>query len=167
MSRTRTATERPTGLDLIPELHHVGVQTGDLDNCLAWYQEFFGCRPNWTLDAFSDLTLSRLPGITRLTELAVAGLRFHLFERTGHDDAVPGGNTRQFQHICLSTGSAEELRAWRDRWIHLYDSGRYTFAGDEQPTDIVIDADGVQSCYVLDVNGLEFEFTYVPPGGDR
>ncbi|MEU5770315.1 VOC family protein [Streptomyces asoensis] len=177
MQRTGTTTERPPhpdpgpdpapDLPLVPELHHVGVQTDDLDNCAAWYEEFFGCRTNWTLDTFSDLTLSRLPGITRLTEVMVAGLRFHLFERTGHDGAVPGANTRQFQHVCLATGSPEELRAWRERWFRLYESGRFAFAGDERPTDIVIDEDGVQSCYVLDVNGLEFEFTYVPPGGDR
>jgi hypothetical protein len=58
------------------------------------------------------------------------------------------------------------MAAWRDRWLALRDSGRYHFATDEPPTDIVTDADGVQSCYILDVNGLEFELTYVP-GGDR
>ncbi|MFJ4876894.1 VOC family protein [Streptomyces sp. NPDC088745] len=167
MPRTGTTKERPTDLALVPELHHVGVQTDDLDNCAAWYEEFFGCTTNWTLDTFCDLTLSRLPGITRLTEVTVAGLRFHLFERTGHDGAVPGANTRQFQHICLAVGSPEELRAWRERWLRLYASGRFRFAVDEKPTEIVVDADGVQSCYVLDVNGLEFEFTYAPPGGDR
>ena len=43
-------------------------------------------------------------------------------------------------------------------------SGRYTFALDEQPTDIVVDEDGVRSFYTYDVNGLEFEFTFLPSG---
>ncbi|GGT29168.1 hypothetical protein GCM10014713_23380 [Streptomyces purpureus] len=147
---------------LIPKLHHMGIQTRDLDNCLAWYKEFFGCTQAWSLDTFSDLTLSRLPGITRLTEIAVGDVRFHLFERDGHTPELPGGNKTQFQHLCLSTGSPAELGAWRERWLRLYESGRYAFATDEPPTDIVVDADGVHSCYLFDVNGLEFEFTYVP-----
>ncbi|MEU3186072.1 VOC family protein [Streptomyces sp. NPDC006923] len=151
---------------LVPRLHHIGVQTRDLDNCTAWYEDFFGCVPAWSLDTFSDLTLSRLPGITRLTELMVEDLRFHLFERAGHDPVLPGGNKAQFQHVCLSTGSSAELRAWRERWLRLYESGRYTFAAGDRPTEIVVDADGVESCYLFDVNGLEFEFTYVP-GGNR
>lgn len=55
-----------------------------------------------------------------------------------------------------------ELVELRERWIELYRSGRYSFALTEQPTEIVVDADGLHSFYTYDVNGLEFEFTYVP-----
>lgn len=148
----------------MPAFHHIGIQTADLDNCLVWYRDYFGARETWTLDKFSELTISRLPGITRLTEVEIGDFRLHLFERTGHDELLPGGNTTQFQHTCVATASPEELTRWRDRWVELYDSGRYRFARSDQPTDIVIDADGVQSFYTFDVNGLEFEFTYVPDG---
>ncbi|MBM0230760.1 VOC family protein [Micromonospora sp. STR1_7] len=144
--------------------HHIGIQTADLDNCVAWYRDYFGARETWTLDTFSELTLSRLPGITRLTEVLAGGTRFHLFERSGQDQRLPGGNTVQFQHTCLAADSPEQLRRWRERWVELYESGNYSFARADQPTDIVIDADGVQSFYTYDVNGLEFEFTYVPDG---
>ncbi|MGF0176754.1 VOC family protein [Streptomyces sp. Marseille-Q5077] len=144
--------------------HHIGIQTADLDNCLAWYVDYFVARKTWTLDTFSELTRSRLPGITRLTEVVVEDTRFHLFEQTGQDDRLPGGNTVQFQHTCLATESPERLKAWRSRWVELYDSGRYHFARPDQPSEIVIDADGIQSFYTFDVNGLEFEFTYVPDG---
>ncbi|MEV5173807.1 VOC family protein [Streptomyces flaveolus] len=164
MREDSAVTTAAPPVHLVPAMHHLGVQTRDLDNSLAWYKDFFGCAETWTLTTFSDLTRSRLPGITRLTEISVADVRFHLFERAGHDPALPGGNKAQFQHVCLATGSPEELRAWRDRWIGLYRSGRYDFATDEQPTDIVVDADGVHSCYLFDPNGLEFEFTYVPGG---
>src|SRR5215207_1162809 len=102
--------------------HHIGIQTADLDNCLAWYSDYFGARKTWTLDTFSALTLSRLPGITRLTEVLVG------------DDRLPGGNAVQFQPSCLAADSPEELQSWRSRWVDLYDSGRYHFARPDQPT---------------------------------
>ncbi|WP_328912419.1 MULTISPECIES: VOC family protein [unclassified Streptomyces] len=142
--------------------HHIGIQTADLDNCLAWYLDYFGARETWTLHRFSELTRSRLPGITRLTEVLVGDARFHLFERTGQDGRPPGDNTARFQHTCLEAESPEQLHSWRERWIELHDSGRYSFARSEGPTRIDVDADGVQSFYTYDVNGLEFEFTYVP-----
>lgn len=144
--------------------HHIGIQTEDLDNCVRWYRDFFGCRPSWSLDTFSELTLSRLPGIVRLVELVRDDVRFHLFERPGHGAVgrVRGGV--QFQHLCMSADSADELVEWRRRWRESYASGHYIFAVDEQPTEIVEDADGTKSFYALDVNGLEYEFTYVPAG---
>jgi len=144
--------------------HHVGVQTTDLANATAWYEDFFGCRPSWTLTTFSDLTHSRLPGIRRLTELAVGDVRVHLFERIGRAAISPRDSITQFQHVCLSVDNPEHLVTMRQHWIDLYDSGKYTFALDEPPTDVVVDSDGVQSFYAYDVNGLEFEFTYVPAG---
>jgi catechol 2,3-dioxygenase-like lactoylglutathione lyase family enzyme len=141
----------------------MGIQTDDLDNSVAWYEDFLGCRRAWSLDRFSELTRGRLPGIRMLTELVVGDTRLHLFERPGKA-AIPAESATQFQHFCFRVGAAAELVALRQRWLELYESGRYSFALDEQPTDIVTDDDGVRSFYAYDVNGLEFEFTYLPNG---
>jgi catechol 2,3-dioxygenase-like lactoylglutathione lyase family enzyme len=146
-------------------VHHVGIQTADLDNCVNWYIAFFGGEKKWALDRFSELTTSRLPGIGRLVEVAVGDIRFHLFDRAGHNRAIPDPVGFQFQHVCIQVDTAEELRHVRDRWTLLYESGRFSFAHDEAPTDIVVDSDGVESLYLYDVNGLEFEFSFLP--GDR
>jgi catechol 2,3-dioxygenase-like lactoylglutathione lyase family enzyme len=146
-----------------PQFHHVGVQTNDLANSVRWYQDFLGCEQVWTLDRFSELTRQRLPGIRTLTEMVVGDVRVHLFERPGRT-SDPADSAIQFQHVCFEVSAAEELVTLRRRWIDLYESGRFVFALGEQPTDIVVDADGVQSFYAYDVNGLEFEFTYVPSG---
>ncbi|MEU6083129.1 VOC family protein [Streptomyces sp. NPDC047108] len=147
-----------------PSIHHVGVQTADLENCLNWYLEFFEAEKKWELDRFSELTLSRLPRIGRLVEVAVGDLRFHLFDRTGYDAGPPQDDAFQFQHVCLRVDTPEDLETVRDRWTELYDSGRFAFARQDGPTDIVVDGDGVSSLYVFDVNGLEYEFTHVPEG---
>lgn len=149
-----------------PYIHHIGVQTADLDNCISWYQDFFGCRVQWSTDSFSPLTRSRLPGISRLTEVAIAGTRFHLFERQGFEEQAqeqPDGGTH-VQHVCLAAGSAPELLTWRRRWIELFESGRYTFRRQEYPTELVTDAQGNKSFYCFDVNGLEFELTHLSAG---
>jgi len=148
-----------------PAVHHIAVQTADFDGSVAWYREFFGCTVSWTLDRFSELTRSRLPGITRLAELAAGRTRFHVFSRGAGLDRPPPKDTQQFQHICLDAGTEGELAAWRDRWLGIYESGRYAFAVAEPATDIVVDDDGVQSFYCRDVNGLEYEFTYDPADG--
>ncbi|WP_329586148.1 VOC family protein [Kitasatospora sp. NBC_01250] len=147
-----------------PRIHHLGVQTADLDNCLAWYLEFFDAEQKWELDTFSELTLSRLPGIRRLIEVAAGDLRFHLFDRADHDGVLPDERGFQFQHACLQVAEPQDLETARRRWIELYESGRYTFARPDLPTEIVVDSDGVHSLYVFDVNGLEYEFTFVPEG---
>lgn len=146
-----------------PRFHHVGIQTNDLENSVRWYEDFLGCEQAWTLDRFSSLTRRRLPGIRSLTEMVVGDVRIHLFERRGRA-TDPAESAIQFQHFCFCVSAAEELVTLRRRWTELHESGRYVFALDEQPTDIVIDADGVQSFYAYDVNGLEFEFTYMPSG---
>jgi catechol 2,3-dioxygenase-like lactoylglutathione lyase family enzyme len=146
-----------------PVLHHIAVQTRDLDNAVGWYQEFFGCRPTWTLAEFSELTTSRLPGITRLTELVAGDGRFHVFQRDGVVGAAPGAGA-MFQHVCMATSSAEELQAWRRRWLGLRASGRFRFARSEEATPVVTDGDDVQSFYALDPDGCEFEFTFDPGG---
>jgi catechol 2,3-dioxygenase-like lactoylglutathione lyase family enzyme len=145
-----------------PMFHHIGIQTNDLKNATAWYEAFLGCRSSWSLTDFSALTRSRLPGIKELHEVVVGNTRIHLFERAGRPAPQPGESVVQFQHLCLAADSPADLVALRNRWIELYGSGRYTFALSDQPTDIVIDAAGVQSFYTYDVNGLEFEFTYDP-----
>jgi catechol 2,3-dioxygenase-like lactoylglutathione lyase family enzyme len=144
-----------------PQFHHVGIQTNDLENSVRWYKDFLGCEQAWTLDRFSELTRSRLPGIRVLTEMVVGNVRVHLFERPGRV-SDPAESAIQFQHFCYCVSDPEELVTIRRRWVELYESGGYTFALDERPTDIVIDDDGVQSFYAYDVNGLEFEFTYMP-----
>lgn len=144
-----------------PQFHHVGIQTNDLHNSVRWYTDFHGAERVWTLDRFSELTQHRLPGIRELTEMAVGPVRIHLFERAGHTLNL-AESTVGFQHFCFAVTEASDLEATRRRWIELYESGRYTFALDEQPTEIVTDSDGIQSFYTYDVNGLEFEFTYVP-----
>jgi catechol 2,3-dioxygenase-like lactoylglutathione lyase family enzyme len=146
-----------------PRFHHVGIQTNDLENSVRWYEDFLGCERAWTLDRFSDLTLQRLPGIRALTEMVVGDVRIHLFERPGRA-SDPAESAVRFQHFCFHLSAGEDLVTVRRRWTDLYESGRYTFALDEQPTDIVTDSDGVQSFYAYDVNGLEFEFTSMPSG---
>jgi catechol 2,3-dioxygenase-like lactoylglutathione lyase family enzyme len=145
-----------------PSFHHVGVQTNDLDNSTRWYEEFFGCRPSWSLSTFSPLTRDRLPGIRRLVELVVGDVRLHLFERTGRPADDPSDSLTRFQHVCMSVVDPADLLVLRRRWIHLFESGRFTFARTDPPTEVVVDDDGVHSFYALDVNGLEFEFTHVP-----
>jgi catechol 2,3-dioxygenase-like lactoylglutathione lyase family enzyme len=142
--------------------HHIGIQTNDLHNSLAWYQDFLGFRAAWSLTEFSELTRRRLPEIRRLVEITIGGLRLHLFERAGRPASEPGDSLTQFQHVCLAVDSADELAILRDRWIELFEAGRYSFALADQPTEVVTDDDGVRSFYAHDVNGLEFEFTYIP-----
>src|SRR5262245_49503983 len=108
-----------------PVVHHIAVQTADFGQSVAWYREFFGCETTWVLEKFSDLTVSRLPGITRLAELAVGGTRFHVFSRGAGLDRPPPKDTQQFQHICLDASTVDALTAWRERWTAIYDSGRY------------------------------------------
>ncbi|MEV6395113.1 VOC family protein [Streptomyces sp. NPDC051907] len=146
-------------------LHHIAVQTGDLDASIAWYREFFGAEVKWTLNAFSDLSMERLPGLSGLAEVVAGGLRFHLFTRGPEHGVLPPADSNQYQHICIEAGTPEELRSWHAKWTSVYESGAHSFARREAATDIVVDGDGVESFYAFDVNGLEFEFTYLP--GER
>lgn len=145
-------------------LHHIGVETSDLTNSLAWYRDFFGCRVTWSAQEFSELTRSRLPGVSTITEMVGGDLRFHLFERDRSSPAANDDARVQFQHVCVAVESSQELRRRRATWLELFGSGAYAFLCPEPPTEIVVDDRGVESFYCLDVNGLEFEFTYVPEG---
>ena len=140
--------------------HHVGIQTRDFANAVGWYVDFLSAEVSWELTEFSELTRRRLPGITRLAEIRSGDLRLHLFERG--ELGTPAPQLSQFQHLCLSVGDVAGLGTYRDRWHELQRTGKYTFAIDEPPTEIVVDADGVHSFYALDPDGLELEFTYVP-----
>ncbi|WP_410594777.1 VOC family protein [Amycolatopsis sp. lyj-23] len=145
-----------------PVLHHVAVQTEDLDNTVNWYTAFLGCERTWTLEQFSELTLTRLPGIRRLVELVLGSVRFHVFDRPAGGSSGLDAGASQYQHLCFAVGSSAELVGWRERWLALERSGRYAFAVVEEPSELVVDADGVESFYCRDVNGLEFEFTWAP-----
>lgn len=157
-----SSQQSTTQAQLVTAFHHVAVQTNDLVNSIAWYSEFFGARQRWSLTKFSDLTRSRLPGIRELAELTVGDVRVHLFERPGKPATAPGDSVTQFQHLCIAVESPEDLIALRDRWISLFESGRFRYEVPQPPTPVVVDDDGVHSFYAFDVNGLEFEFAYVP-----
>ncbi|TNH22732.1 VOC family protein [Micromonospora orduensis] len=145
----------------------MGVQTADLANSIAWYEDFLGCAVSWEMNqGFSALSQRRLPGLSHLVEVAVADIRLHLFTRDIDSAGPPAADANQFQHVCLRVATEEELRRWHRHWFSLYESGRYTFARQELASEIDIDADGMQSFYAYDVNGLEYEFTYLPDGAD-
>ena len=95
--------------------------------------------------------------------MTIGDLRLHLFECAQPTGAAEA-RAAQFQHLCLAVGSEAELHGWRERYVDLHDSGRYGFPHSEPPTAVVVDEQGVQSFYCLDVNGLELEFTYLPEG---
>ncbi|MFI1829219.1 VOC family protein [Streptomyces sp. NPDC020412] len=144
-------------------IHHVGIQTADMESSIAWYGEFFGCKATWTMDGgFSALSHSRLPGISKLTELVVADVRLHIMTCQGGANEPPPATANRLQHICLAVSSPEELSRWRDHWFTLFESGRYRFARPEPASEIDVDADGMRSFYAYDPNGCEFEFSYFP-----
>lgn len=151
----------PAGLSL----HHIAVQTGDLDASIAWYRDFFGAEVTWTLGTFSELSMERLPGLSGLAELTAGELRFHLFSRGPEHGVAPPADSNQYQHLCIEVGTPGELRAWHAKWVSVRASGAHSFLRREDATEIVVDSDGVESFYAFDVNGLEFEFTYLP--GER
>lgn len=145
-------------------IHHIAVQTTRLDNTIRWYMDYFGCEVSWTLTEFSPLTRQRLPGIDRLVELATGAIRFHVFSVGSEQQPPVPPRADQFQHICLPVGSPAALHHWRQKWLALSSSGLYAFARPEPATEIVTDADGMQSFYTYDVNGLEYEFSFIPDG---
>lgn len=116
------------------------------------------------MDTFSDLTRERLPGVTRIAELALGEVRIHLLGCPGTPPARPGVEINHYQHLGFAVATPEHLRWWRERWLELFASASYRFARPEPPTRIVTDPDGGQSFYCHDVNGLELEFTYLPGG---
>ena len=150
-----------------PIFHHIAIQTKDMINCVSWYQEFFGCKKNWSLNKFSNLTLTRLPGIRELVELEIGNIKLHIFDRESVSDNLIPEQAAQFQHFCITVPQKSDLVQYREKWDRLAESGRFHFAKWEAPSDIVIDSDGVASLYLLDVNGLEFELCYIPDESNR
>jgi hypothetical protein len=140
---------------------HVAIQTHDVENTVKWYQEFFNCQSNWTLNKFSPLTIERLPSISQLVEIQIGDFRLHIFDVENDEGIVPK-NALQYQHFCIEVSSIKELEDLRNCYLEIYQSGRYQFRKNEPPTDLVIDDDGLTSFYCYDINGLEFEITYKP-----
>lgn len=152
-------TGTPAAVPARLRFHHVAVQTDDLAASIGWYEDFFGAEVSWTLEDFSEFSKERLPGLSRVVELTVGELRFHLFTRGAAHQGAPPPGTNQFQHVCVEVPTPNELRAWHSRWRSVHNSGTYAFTLDVPATDIVVDSDGVQSFYAYDINGVEFEFT--------
>lgn len=149
-------------LDLAPKFNHIAIQTDDVDATIWWYEEFLGATMEWSLDSFSSLTHARLPGIKRLVELKKGDLRFHVFDRTEHTQEGPRPLDFQFQHVGIAVERPAQLVELRERWLRVRETADVRWQRDEPPSDIVIDADGMRSLYVLDPNGLELEFIHFP-----
>ncbi|RLK58184.1 VOC family protein [Actinokineospora cianjurensis] len=147
-------------LDIALTVNHIAIQTDDVEGTIAWYKEFLDSSVEWELDEFSDLTRSRLPGIGRLAELRAGDVRLHVFDRTEHSGHGPGPLDHQFQHVGIVVDDVEHLAALRDRWLRAKEATQVTWQREEPPSDIVIDSSGMSSLYVLDPNGLEFEFLH-------
>ncbi|WP_433574268.1 VOC family protein [Nocardia brasiliensis] len=150
------------GLDIAPRFHHLAIQTDDVDATIEWYREFLGATVEWSLDSFSPLTHDRLPGIEKLVELKKGDLRFHVFDRAGHSKDGPDPLGYQFQHVGITVRRPADLVRLRAQWLQVRERSDIAWARDDPPSDIVTDADGMQSLYVLDPNGLELEFIYFP-----
>lgn len=148
---------------MVPRFNHVAIQTDDVNSTARWYEEFLGATVAWSLDTFSPLTEARLPGIRKLVELKAGNVRFHVFDRVSHTRAGPPLLDFQFQHVGLAVERPEHLVELRERWLRIRASATgLRWHRDELPTEIVTDADGMQSLYVRDPNGLELEFIYFP-----
>lgn len=149
-------------LDLVPKFNHIAIQTDDVDATIRWYEEFLGATVQWSLDTFSPLTRARLPGIRKLVELKKGDLRFHVFDRADHSKEGPRPLDFQFQHLGISVERPEQLVELRERWFRVREALGGRWQRDEPPSEIVTDSDGVRSLYLLDPNGLEFEFIHTP-----
>lgn len=142
------------------KLHHFAIQVPELDNTTKWYCDFFQMEHQWTLDKLNHVTLSRLPGIRAVSELGNSNMRVHLLHMPG---TAPAQREKriEFQHICMQLNTAEDVQTMHAKWISFYNSGKYGFQHDWQPTEI-IDEDGAKTFYCFDVHGNEFELTYIP-----
>lgn len=145
-----------------PRFNHIAIQTDDVAATTRWYREFLGATVEWSLDEFSELTHDRLPGIRELVELKAGDLRFHVFDRSTHSRSGPRPLDYQFQHVGATVERPEQLRELRERWLAIREAGDYRWNRDEPPTQVVEDPDGMQSLYLFDPNGLEFEFVWFP-----
>lgn len=146
-------------------VHHIAIESNYLDECVRWYRDFLGCEQTWTLSTFSEITTRRLPGIARLVEITASDLRLHVFERLHDAESERATAIGPVQHVCVAVSSPDELTLRREQWFRLYPGYQAAFVSDEPPTEVITDADGSQSFYANDINGVEFEFRYDPAGG--
>ncbi|MDQ1289273.1 MAG: hypothetical protein QG622_2839 [Actinomycetota bacterium] len=153
-----------SGFGISPRFNHIAIQTDDLDSTISWYEAFLGVTVEWSLDSFSPLTRHRLPGIRKLVELKIGDLRIHVFDRADHSREGPRPLDYQFQHVGISVESSEDLVRLRERWFLARERIDVRWNRPDPPSDIVTDADGVSSLYLLDPNGLELEFLYPGEG---
>lgn len=97
---------------------------------------------------------------TRLVELQVGDIRFHVFDiKEGH--TLPEASALQYQHFGVMVDTRERLYAMRDKWIRLYQSGRFRFKSTEQPSDYIPSPGEMLCFYAKDPNGLEFEVIHI------
>jgi catechol 2,3-dioxygenase-like lactoylglutathione lyase family enzyme len=150
------------GLVIAPRFNHLAIQTDDVDATVRWYQAFLGTTVEWSLSTFSALTHTRLPGIKKLVELKTGDVRFHVFDRAEHSQDGPDPLGYQYQHVGITVDRPEDLVELQHHWLRVREQTDVRWSRDEPPSDIVTDADGMQSLYVLDPNGLELEFIYFP-----
>lgn len=146
------------------QFDHLAIQIphGSLNNTVLWYTDFFGCKTNWSqYSSFQPLTHQRVPGIQSIVELECAIFRFHLFERSNIQESVLM-NHIQNHHVGFSVNNSIGIQEIKTKWSKLYYSKKYIFVDDTYITEIIVDDVGVESIYFTDVNGLEFEVTYVP-----
>lgn len=145
--------------------HHVALPCRDLPTTISWYHDLLGCEPAWETSEFAVSTRQRIPGITRMAELRLAGLRLHIYETRQPDPPAAG------QHFCLAVPDAEALSAVRQRAALLAGAPLRISAPPDAARggwpEVVIDADGVRSIYLTDPDANEFEVTFIPPEVDR
>lgn len=149
---------------------HLAIQipVGSLNNTILWYTDFFDCKQNWSqYSDFQPLTRQRIPGIKSIVELESRLFCFHLFESSEIHEKVLK-NHIQNHHLGFSVKTSNEIDQIIEKWNKLYQSQRYLFVQNAYITNKIRDSVGVESAYFTDVNGLEFEITYVPqPSAER
>lgn len=142
---------------------HLAIQVCNsrLETTVSWYEDFFACRKVWQQSTdFQDLTLQRLPGLTSIVELTSKNFRFHIFSREIED--IVRDNHLQFHHLGFSVNTSEEIDDIRDNWLRIHASNKYSYYSKTYVTEKIVDEIGVESIYFTDINGLEYELTYVP-----
>lgn len=143
---------------------HLAVQIPhhQLQNTVKWYKDFFDCKENWSQhSSFEPLTKERIPGIKSIVELESIAFRFHIFTRFPLKETIAESYI-QNHHVGFSVDQALAIDLIKNKWKSLYDSEAYSFSKIAYITEKMIDSLGVHSIYFTDVNGLEFEVTYVP-----
>ena len=142
---------------------HLAIQVlhEQVDNTVKWYTDFFSCKKIWQQSTdFEELTKRRLPGIKTIVELESNFFRFHIFSRAIVNATV--NNYLQYHHIGFSVDKSDKLVELQKKWQDLRTSNQYGFYKDAYVTEKITDSIGVESIYFTDLNGLEYEVTYVP-----